>query len=237
LGAIQSAPPFALAPSAASAVECVFGERCVSLWDGERRRSIYTRGFAWQVREANPFVRHLERYASRVTGNQVDRALYVDARTLLPDNTLAVADRAAAAAGSFAPSSVSRSADGGAGDGNSGGPETTRTHRYVHTPPASDATASAPAAAPSLASAGTTRVARTRIDDARPEDAAGPRFDGRGIVSRPALRQLWNEHLSSRVDHSRRLWALLMLEFWFRDFIDGDAAAEPLEYAVLVKAA
>ena len=36
---------------------------------------------------------------------------------------------------------------------------------------------------------------------------------------------------------SRRLWALLMLEFWFRDFIDGDAAAEPLEYAVLVKAA
>jgi hypothetical protein len=28
-----------------------------------------------------------------------------------------------------------------------------------------------------------------------------------------------------------------MLEFWFRNFIDGDAAAEPLEYAVLVKAA
>jgi len=70
-----------------------------------------------------------------------------------------------------------------------------------------------------------------------PKILLGPRFDGRGIVSRPALRQLWNDHLSSRADHSRRLWALLMLEFWFRDFIDGDAAAEPLEYAVLVKAA
>ena len=70
-----------------------------------------------------------------------------------------------------------------------------------------------------------------------PKVLLGPRFDGRGIVSRPALRQLWNDHLSSRADHSRRLWALLMLEFWFRDFIDGDAAAEPLEYAVLVKAA
>jgi hypothetical protein len=30
---------------------------------------------------------------------------------------------------------------------------------------------------------------------------------------------------------------LLMLEFWFRNFIGGDAAAEPLDYAVLVKAA
>ena len=70
-----------------------------------------------------------------------------------------------------------------------------------------------------------------------PKMLLGPRFDGRGIVSRPALRQLWNEHLASRADHSRRLWALVMLEFWFRNFIDGDAAAEPLEYAVLLKAA
>ena len=70
-----------------------------------------------------------------------------------------------------------------------------------------------------------------------PKMLLGPRFDGRGIVSRPALRQLWNDHLSARADHSRRLWALVMLEFWFREFIDGDAAAEPLEYAVLLKAA
>jgi asparagine synthase (glutamine-hydrolysing) len=64
-----------------------------------------------------------------------------------------------------------------------------------------------------------------------------PRFDGRGIVSRPALRQLWEEHCTGRRDHSHRLWALLMLEFWFREFIDGDAAEEPLEYAVLTRAA
>jgi len=70
-----------------------------------------------------------------------------------------------------------------------------------------------------------------------PEMLLGPRFDGRDIVSRPTLRRLWDEHLTARVDHSRRLWSLLMLEFWFRQFIDGDAAAEPLEYAVLVKAA
>ena len=69
------------------------------VWDGEHRRSIYTRGFAWQVRDNNPFVHHLERYASRRTGERADRLAYVDARTFLPDNTLAVADRAAAASG------------------------------------------------------------------------------------------------------------------------------------------
>ena len=48
---------------------------------------------------------------------------------------------------------------------------------------------------------------------------------------------LWHEHVASRVDHARRLWALVMLEFWFRASIDGDTAAEPLEYAILLKAA
>ena len=115
--------------------------------------------------------------------------------------------------------------------------ETARTNRDVRTASHADtAAALAPAA---TGAAGTARhpMALRRIDDAGAQDLLGPRFDGRGIVSRPALRQLWDEHLTSRADHSRRLWALLMLEFWFRDFIDGDAAAEPLEYAVLVKAA
>lgn len=59
-----------------------------------------------------------------------------------------------------------------------------------------------------------------------------PRFDGRGVVSRPALRELWDEHRTRRRNHDHRLWSLLMLEFWFRDLIDGDAAEEPTEYAV-----
>jgi asparagine synthase (glutamine-hydrolysing) len=61
----------------------------------------------------------------------------------------------------------------------------------------------------------------------------GARFDGRGIVSRPALRQLWTDHQGGRRDHAHRLWSLLMLELWFRDAIDGDAAEVPTEYAVL----
>ena len=69
------------------------------LWDEEHRRQLYTRGFAWEVRDANPFARHLELYAARDGADPLARALYVDVRTSLPDSLLAVAERSALAAG------------------------------------------------------------------------------------------------------------------------------------------
>jgi asparagine synthase (glutamine-hydrolysing) len=66
-----------------------------------------------------------------------------------------------------------------------------------------------------------------------PDVLLGPRFDSRGIVSRPMLRQLWSDHQSGRRNHAHRLWSLVMLEFWFRHAIDGNAADVPTEYAVL----
>ncbi|HEY3091455.1 MAG TPA: asparagine synthase-related protein [Vicinamibacterales bacterium] len=207
------------------------------LWDDEQRRSIYTRPFAWEVREANPFLRHLERYASRLTNDPVDRAMYVDARTCLPDNTLALAGRAAAAAGislrypfldrqmvelaTFTPTSLKQC-----------GRMAMHALRTLLMPQLP-----ARLLPPAVRQPPRHLWLPGALAMLVPKMLLGPRFDGRGIVSRPALRRLWNEHLSARTDHSRRLWALLMLEFWFRDFIDGDAAAEPLEYAVLVKAA
>ncbi|HEY6360379.1 MAG TPA: hypothetical protein VIX63_04705 [Vicinamibacterales bacterium] len=38
-------------------------------------------------------------------------------------------------------------------------------------------------------------------------------------------------HMSG--DHAHRLWSLPMPELWFREFIDGDAAGQPLEHAVV----
>src|SRR4029450_7620183 len=46
-------------PADACAVNHSYG-----LWDEEHRRQVYTRGFAWEVRDANPFSRHLELYAA-----------------------------------------------------------------------------------------------------------------------------------------------------------------------------
>jgi asparagine synthase (glutamine-hydrolysing) len=42
----------------------------------------------------------------------------------------------------------------------------------------------------------------------------------RGLFEASAVQQIVNDHTNGRRDWSSRLWALLMLEMWFREFID-----------------
>jgi len=62
-------------------------------------------------------------------------------------------------------------------------------------------------------------------------------FDGRlaqrGVIADPTLKQLWNEHCQGRGDHRHRLWAVMMLELWFRQFIDASSAPARLDVASL----
>ncbi len=37
-----------------------------------------------------------------------------------------------------------------------------------------------------------------------------------GHLQKPAIEQIMQEHEQNRVDHSQRLYALLMLELWWR---------------------
>src|SRR5688500_18593860 len=43
---------------------------------------------------------------------------------------------------------------------------------------------------------------------------------GRGIVKAGAIEKYVNEHTTGKRDHSFQIWTLLMLELWFRRFID-----------------
>jgi asparagine synthase (glutamine-hydrolysing) len=207
------------------------------LWDEEHRRAVYTRRFAWQVREANPFSRHLELYDGHGSSDPLERALYVDARTCLPDGVLASATYAARAAGlelrfpflddelvTLAATTPSRFKQR-AGTGM-------RVLRQLL------ARKVPRALMPPLRARPAPHLwVRAALTSMVPDVLFAPRFDGRGIVSRPALCRLWEEHRRGRHDHARRLWSLVMLELWFRTCVDGDAEAEPLEYAVLKAAA
>ena len=203
------------------------------LWDDDHRRTLYTREFAWQVRDSNPFARHLELYDSRDTSDRLDRALYVDARTFLPDSLLAMTAGAARAADlelrlpmldvdvvsavAVMPSGLKRH---GAAGMHALRTLLARELPARLMPPASRTPARhawLPAALAALV----------------PQVLLGARFDERGIVSRPALQRLWQEHTGRRRDHAHRLWSLVALEFWFRHVIDGHADESPLEYAIL----
>jgi asparagine synthase (glutamine-hydrolysing) len=52
----------------------------------------------------------------------------------------------------------------------------------------------------------------------------------RGYFREQAVQSLVDDHLSRRVDRTAHLWALLMLELWFREFVSGSSNA-PTEVA------
>jgi asparagine synthase (glutamine-hydrolysing) len=43
---------------------------------------------------------------------------------------------------------------------------------------------------------------------------------GRDLFQRNKVRQIVDQHVEGKIDHSHRLWSLLMLELWFQRFID-----------------
>jgi asparagine synthase (glutamine-hydrolysing) len=47
------------------------------------------------------------------------------------------------------------------------------------------------------------------------------RLRGRGLFQHREVERLWDDHRTGRADHRHRLWQLLMLELWFRQFVDG----------------
>lgn len=53
----------------------------------------------------------------------------------------------------------------------------------------------------------------------------------RGMFRPDYVRRLLDEHCAARADHQNRLWALLMLELWFRMWIDRPAGAAALRPA------
>jgi len=46
-----------------------------------------------------------------------------------------------------------------------------------------------------------------------------PQTQSRGSIRPEAIRKLLDDHVSGRADHSRRLWPLLVLELWQREWI------------------
>jgi asparagine synthase (glutamine-hydrolysing) len=49
------------------------------------------------------------------------------------------------------------------------------------------------------------------------------RMKNRGVFDSAAVERLWREHRSGSQDHRHRLWSLVMLELWFRQFADMPA--------------
>lgn len=212
----------ALTPADAYADKHVYG-----LFETGARQQLYSSDFALRVRDGDPFAGFRAAYRSCGSSDPVDRALYVDVKTYLLDDILTKVDRM-----SMAVSLEAR--------------DPLLDHKLL------EFAATVPSSL-KLRNGQTKyllrRVLERRIPKAivdRPKQGfeapiaewlRGPltslvddllldgRFRERGIFDDRSVTRLWREHKTRAADHSRRLWSLVMLELWFRQFIDRASAA------------
>jgi asparagine synthase (glutamine-hydrolysing) len=195
-------------------------------FDDDARPQLYSPDFRNAVRGADPYWKHRQLYARCQSPDPLDRAMYVDAKTYMVEDVLTKVDRM-----SMAVSLETR--------------EPLLDHKlleYAATIPAS-----------LKLHQGQTKYLLRRllqrrlpqsILDRKKQGFAAPvgkwlrgplqglsrdlLLDGtlaaRGIFRDAAIRNVWDAHTAGTADHSQRLWSLLMLELWFREYIDGAGA-------------
>jgi asparagine synthase (glutamine-hydrolysing) len=56
------------------------------------------------------------------------------------------------------------------------------------------------------------------------------RFVEKGIFDGSEVQRLWQEHASGNADHNYRLWILLNLELWHRLYFEGESSESLVEY-------
>ena len=72
---------------------------------------------------------------------------------------------------------------------------------------------------------------RGEIKELAYDTLLSPAARQRGLFRPDRVRALLDEHVAGRRDHQKALWAMLMLELWFRMWIDGAAEAAVLRPA------
>jgi asparagine synthase (glutamine-hydrolysing) len=220
----------AVDPAQAYALKHAYG-----MFEPEAKRQLYTGDFATAVADADPLARFRYFYSRCRSSEPLDRALYVDVHTYMVDDILTKVDRM-----SMAVSLEAR--------------DPLLDHKLL------EFAARVPMALKLKNGRGKyllRKVLQRRIPSEILERGKhgfeapigewlrGPlapmtdallgdgRLRDRGIFDGREVARLWSEHREARADHRHRLWQLIMLELWFRQFIDRPAVVEP-DYAEAV---
>jgi asparagine synthase (glutamine-hydrolysing) len=218
----------ALSPAEAYARKHAYG-----LFEAGTRHALYSRDFAAAVRDADPFASLRLAYSSCTSKDPLDCALYVDVKTYLVDDIMTKVDRM-----SMAVSLEAR--------------EPLLDHKLLEF-------AAAVPTGLKLKNGRSKHLLRRLLERRIPQAIInrpkhgfeapigtwlrGPlapmvdsllldgRLRDRGIFDDRVVAGLWHEHRDGRQDHRHRLWSLVMLELWFREFVDGQASGAAVPHA------
>jgi asparagine synthase (glutamine-hydrolysing) len=209
-------------PAQAYALKHAYG-----MFEADAKTRLYAGDFAAAVADADPFAPFRDLYARCASRDPIDRGLYVDVHTYMVDDILTKVDRMSMAVSleardplldhkllEFAatvPSSLKIK------DGR--GKYLLRKVLQRRIPADILARGKQGFSAPigEWLRGPLAPMADALLTDGRLRERGV--FDGREVT------RLWQEHRGGRADHRHRLWQLIMLELWFRQFIDRAPAA------------
>ena len=197
-------------------------------FDESTKGDLYSGDLALATRTSDPFASFRRAYANCQSPDPLDRVMYVDVKTYLADDILTKVDKMSMAVSlearvplldhkliEFAarvPSSLKlrqgqtkyllrEALDRSVPRSMLNGP------KYGFTAPIAD-------------------WLRGPLKNMATELLLDGRLEDRGLFHAPVVARLWNEHQRGRRDHRHRLWSLVMLELWFRQFADGARRAQ-----------
>ena len=188
------------------------------LFDPELKRGLYTQGFAEVCRGFDPTDRFRQLYQRYPSADPLDKALYVDFKTSLPDGILVKADRTSMA---HALEVRSPLLDHTVVELAAGLPSALKLHgrqeKYLL---AQVAAARLPASLLGRPKHGLTiplaRWLRHDWREVADDCLFSPTAHSRGLFEPKFVRSLWDGHQAGRDLHTHHLWLLVMVELWQR---------------------
>ncbi len=211
----------ALPPAEACARKAAY-----SFFELGAREALYSGDFAHEVRDADPFAPFRLAYESCPSSDPLDRALYVDAKTYLVDDILTKVDKMSMAVSLEARvplldhKLLEFAATVPSGLKLKGGTSKYLLRRLLER--------RVPATIVNRPKHGFEAPIGTWLRGPLAPMANDLFLDGRlkerGIFDIAKVERLWREHRTGVRDHRHRLWSLVMLELWFRKFVDGEAS-------------
>jgi len=195
----------------------------IKIFNQKEKDDVYSEDFSRQVKETDPLDYLIKKYEEGDTDDPLEKLIYLDMTTYLPEDLLVKMDIA-----TMANSLEAR--------------VPFLDHKFM------EFVASIPSQL-KLKGSKTKFILKTAFKDFLPEAIFKRRKMGfgvpvsrwfrnelkdyvleilldsrtlnRGYFKREGIERLLNDHIELRYDHSARIWALLFLEIWFRVFIDG----------------
>ena len=196
----------------------------IKIFNAKEKRDIYTEEFSKNVETINPLNFLLEKFDEVDTTDRLERLLYVDLMTYLPEDLLVKMDIATMA------NSVEARVpllDHQFMELVAGIPSRLKLKgseaKFILKKAFSDVLPKPISRRKKMGFAvPVSQWFRKELKDYAWDVLLDHRTLNRGYFRKDGVERLLNEHLERRYDHSAKLWALLVLEIWFRVFIDGE---------------